>query len=98
MAGGHIGASPSSRYAAATLRYARSAVTATGRCGDLVFMIFVERSRPAGPARSSKIMETESLSRAEGSMFATPGLDPGGATREEPVNVLAGICFASLVD
>jgi hypothetical protein len=27
-------------------------------------------------------METESLSRAQESMFATPGLDPGGATRE----------------
>jgi len=41
-----------------------------------------EAGREAGPLRSTKIMETESLSRAQGSMFATPGLDPGGATRE----------------
>jgi hypothetical protein len=44
MAGGHIGASPSSRYAAASLRFARSAVTATRRRGGFVCMIFVERT------------------------------------------------------
>ena len=46
LAGGHIGASPSSpgeceafgrRCAAAPLRYARSAVTATRRCGGSCF-------------------------------------------------------------
>jgi hypothetical protein len=39
-------------------------------------MIFVERSRPAGPARSTKIMETESLSRAQESMFASEASNP----------------------
>jgi hypothetical protein len=77
MAGGRIDASPSSRYAAAALRFARSAVTATRRCGGFVCMIFVERSRRAGPAHSTKIMQTKSQSRAQGSMFATPDLIRG---------------------
>jgi hypothetical protein len=35
-----------------------------------------------GRLLAAKTMKTKSLSRAQGSMFATPGLDPGGATRE----------------
>ena len=39
-------------------------------------MIFAERSRPAGPACAAKIMEIESLSRAQGSMFASETSNP----------------------
>jgi hypothetical protein len=39
-------------------------------------MIFAERSRPAGPARSTKIMEAKSLSRAQESMFASEASNP----------------------
>ncbi len=45
--GGHIGPSPSSRFAAPPLRYGRYAMTAPFRCGGFVSMIFAERSRPA---------------------------------------------------
>jgi hypothetical protein len=44
--GSHIGSSPSSRYAAATLRFARFAVTAPFRRGAFVSMIVAVRSRP----------------------------------------------------
>ena len=70
-------ASPSSRCAAPSLRYGRFAVTAPLRCGGVVSMIFDERSRPAGPARSTKIMETKSLSRAQGSRLARASARPG---------------------
>ena len=48
---GHIGSSPSSRCAAAALRFARSAVTAPLRCGVCVSMVFIERGRPRGRLR-----------------------------------------------
>jgi hypothetical protein len=51
-------------------------MTAPLRCGAFASMIFAERSRPAGPVRSTKSMETESLSRAEGSMFASAASNP----------------------
>jgi hypothetical protein len=81
LAGGHIGASPSSRYAAATLRYARFAVTATRRCGGFVFMIFVEQAGPAGRLRSTKIMKTKSLSRAEESYVCERSEQPAKRAR-----------------
>jgi hypothetical protein len=37
---------------------------------------------PQGRLPAAKTMKTKSLSRAEGSRLATPGLDPEGATRE----------------
>ena len=76
MAGVHIGPSPSSRFAAPALRCGRCAMTAPFRCGVFVSMIFAERSRPAGPACAAKIMETKSLSRAQGSMFASVARNP----------------------
>jgi hypothetical protein len=39
-------------------------------------MIFAERSRPAGPACAAKVMEAKSLSRAQGSMFASEASNP----------------------
>jgi hypothetical protein len=81
-AAGHIGPSRSSRYAAAPLRFARFAVTAPFRCGVFVSMVVAAQAGPQGRLRPATTMETTSLSRAEGSMFATPGFNPGGATRE----------------
>jgi hypothetical protein len=82
LPGGHIGPPPSSRFAAAPLRFGRFAVTAPFRCGGFASMVVAAQAGPQGRLCSAKTMEAKSLSRAQGSMFATPGLDPGGATRE----------------
>jgi hypothetical protein len=66
---GRIGPAPSSRCAAAPLRFAPS-----GDCAmpmrRFASMVFGETSRPAGRLRSPKTMETKGLSRAQGSRFA----------------------------
>ncbi|MGD0185358.1 MAG: hypothetical protein ABSC25_08910 [Roseiarcus sp.] len=66
MVGGHIGSSPSSRYAAPALRFGRFAMTAPFRRGVVASMIVAERTGPAGRLRAATIMETKSLSRAQG--------------------------------
>jgi hypothetical protein len=50
MAGGHIGPSPSSRYAAPPLRFGRYAMTAPFRCGKVhPWSLLSEAGRKAGP-------------------------------------------------
>jgi len=82
LAGGRIGPSPSSRFAAAPLCFARFAVTAPRRCGEAHPWSLLSEAGPQGRLPAAKTMKTKSLSRAEGSRLATPGLDPEGATRE----------------
>jgi hypothetical protein len=72
-AGSRIGPSPSSRFVAAPLRFAPSGDGADPM-QRFVAMVFGETSRPAGRLVSPKTMETKSLSSAEGSRLATPGL------------------------
>ena len=57
-------------------------MTAPLRCGEAHPWSLLGEAGLEGRLLAAKTMETTSLSRAEGSMFATRGLDPGGATRE----------------
>jgi hypothetical protein len=67
--GDHIGPSPSSRFASASLRFAPSGDDASPMW-RFVSMELGERSRPAGRLVSPNSMETKSLSRAQGSRLA----------------------------
>ena len=57
-------------------------VTAPRRCGQAHPWSLLREAGAQGRLPAAKTMQTESLRRAEASRLATPGLDPGGATRE----------------
>jgi hypothetical protein len=75
-AGGRIGPSPSSRFAAAPLRFARFAVTAPRRCGEAHPWSLLSEAGPQGRLPAAKTMKTKSLSRAEASRLASETSNP----------------------
>ena len=80
-AGGHIGPSPSSRFAAAALRFARFAVTAPLRCGQSHPWSLLREAGPQGRLPAAKTMKANSLSRAEASRLASETSNPAKRAR-----------------
>ena len=60
------GSSAALRPFAGRMLRIRLEVTAPFRCGGFAFMLFAERSRPAGPVRAAKSREAKGLGRAQG--------------------------------